>query len=405
MRADSTGDSVVIPAVFAPSATTCLRSLGRRDIHTIAAYETNTPPAFYSRYCDETVLTPPPSTDLVGYKDALVTLVSRDDVRTVIPMREADTYVLAKYRTEFQRHVRPIWPRFETLQIAHDRLRLTRTADEAGVPVPETGLLDEIDDWSRDQVVKARYALLTDDYVASQPPAQFIEPDSVYYLRGGIKPNRDEIRTEMDHTPIVQEYIPGPEYALWALYMEGEPVALSQKRQIRAFSYTGGTSVYRETVRIPELEAVGRALLDHLEWDGFASVQFKRDTRTGEFKLMEINPRTWVSLSCPVRAGIDYPYYYWRLAGSESVDPTSEYRTKVATHRLGGEMMYLRSILTDESPFVEPPPIGEAIREIATSFYTQPHYDYLTADDPLPFVRDGINWLARRLEGVRFPSL
>lgn len=397
MGPDVSGDSVVVPAVFAPSAATCLRSLGRRGIHTIAAYERDTSPAFYSRYCDAAVTTPSPAADITGYKDALLSLVGRDDVRTIVPMREADTYVLSKYRDEFQDHVRPLWPSFDTLRTAHDRLRLVRAAEKAGVPVPDTRRLDDVDDRARDRIVKSRYALLADDYVESGPPEQFIEPSAVHYLRSGVEPDRDAIRAEMGHVPIVQEYVPGPEYALWALYEDGTPVAICQKRQIRAFSYTGGTSVYRKTARIPELEAAGRMLLDHLEWNGFASVQFKRDARTGEFKLMEINPRTWVSLSCPVRAGMDFPYYYWRLAGDEPIPVDPEYTTGIGTHRLGGELMYLHTVFAEDSPVIEPPPVWKAIRDITVSLYTQPRYDYLTADDPLPFVRDGVNWLWRTI--------
>jgi predicted ATP-grasp superfamily ATP-dependent carboligase len=399
MRATRSTDAVVVPAVFAPSATTCLRSLGQRGIRTILAYESHSPPAFSSRYCDETVVTPAPADDVVGYKDALLSLARRDDVRAIVPNREADTYVLSRYGEEFAEGIRPLWPSFDALRVAHDRLRLAEAATEAGVPVPETQTLSDVDDWERDRIAKARYALLTDEYVDGCAPGQFTEPSSVHYLEAGTVPDREAIREGMHHDPIVQEYIPGPEYALWALYADGEPVSICQKRQVRAYNYAGGTSIYRETVRIPELETVGRALLDHLDWNGFASVQFKRDRRTGEFSLMEINPRTWISLSCPVRAGMDFPYHYWRLAGGESVPPTDEYRTGVGTHRIGGELIYLRSIFTYDCPFVEPPPLLGATREVLTSLYSQPNYDYLAFDDPLPFVRDVANWVSRKTAG------
>lgn len=394
------GGSVLIPAVNAPSPTTCLRSLGRHGVRTIAFSERKTAAAFASRYCDESVVVPSPAEDVHRYKDALLRLARRADVRTIIPMQEANIYVLSKYRDEFGEHVAPFWPPFKTLRDVHDRVRLIAAAERANVPVPETHQLDNVDDWTRELIVKSRYSVLTNDYVDSVPPGETARGGSTGYLHPDAEPDREEICDEMGHVPIVQEYVPGAEYALWALYDHGDPVAMCQKRQIRAFSYAGGTSIFRETVRLPELESVGRALLDHLDWHGFASVQFKRDANTGEFKLMEINPRVWVSLACAVRAGVDFPYYYWRLAGDEPVRIASEYEEGIATHRIGGEAMYLYSVLCKDVPFVNPPPLHTALWDVVTSFWTHPHFDYLDPGDFRPFVRDLCNWIGRQTDSA-----
>ncbi len=380
-------ESMVVPAVSLPHSLACLRSFGRRDIYMIAVCEQPATPAFGSRYCDEKLLVPSPADDLNEYKNALLSLANRDDVRTIVPMREEDIYVLSKHRSEFEERVYPLWPPFETIKTVHDRMDLVATAEAAGVSVPETRLLNEVDEWGRNRVIKARYALLTDDYVESGRPERYRSPNAIYYLEPETEPDRTAICAEMGHTPIVQEYVPGDEYALWALYDGGEPVATCQKHQIRARSYTGGTSIYRKTTYIPELERVGRALLDHLDWHGFASVQFKRDTNTDEFRLMEINPRAWFSISCPIQAGVDFPYYYWQVAGGELIRGDTNCEVGVGTHDLPGELMYLRSIVRDENPFVEPPSLGAAVWAVASSLYRDPRYEYLSLDDPRPFVR------------------
>lgn len=381
------GESVVVPAVSPPHSLACLRSLGRRGIHTIAVCEQPATPAFGSRYCDEKFVVPSPTDNLTKYKDALLSLASRDDVRTIIPMREEDVYVLSKYRSEFAEYLTPLWPPFETVRTVHDGARLAATAKTVGVPVPATQLLDEVEQWDRKRIVKARYALLTDDYVASGRPERYRSPNPVHYLEPGVEPDQAAIQAEMDHTPIVQEYVPGDEYAVWALYDHGEPVVTCQKHQLRARSYAGGTSIYRETAYDPELEEMGRTLLNHLDWHGFASVQFKQDATTGEFILLEINPRAWVSLSCPIQAGVDFPYYYWQVAGGEDIHGETNCKLGVGTHDLAGEMMYLRSILREDNPFVEPPSLSTALWDVASSLCTQPHYEHLVHDDPRPFAR------------------
>ncbi|MFR9721695.1 hypothetical protein ACL00X_20535, partial [Aeromonas diversa] len=62
-------------------------------------------PAFRSKYCDETLLITSPHESLTGYRDALLSLAERPDVGAIIPVREEDIYVLAKYRAEFAAHI------------------------------------------------------------------------------------------------------------------------------------------------------------------------------------------------------------------------------------------------------------------------------------------------------------
>ena len=380
-------DAVVVVGIDSASAVTCVRSLGRHGIHTIVASEQESVPVFRSRYCDEAVLVPAPADSLTDYADALLELAQRPDTRAIVPLREEDVYVLAKHRSAFEEHVAALWPPLETVRTVHDRVRLVEVAAKAGIRVPETHLLDDVDDWDRKQLVKGRYSVLTDGYVDSLPPGTSRAMGSAQYLEPGIEPDREEVCRRVGHVPIVQEYIPGAEHSLWALYDHGEPVATCQMHQHRAWQYPGGTSICRETVRIPELEEAGRAMLDALDWHGFASVQFMRHEETGEFTLMEVNPRVWASIPCAVRAGADFPYYYWRLA-VDGVHLDAGYDVGVATHRLRGELVHLYSVLREEYPYVEKPRFSAVFRDVVSSLFRQPHFDYLTLDDPRPFVQD-----------------
>jgi len=385
--------TVVVPAIDAPSSVACVRSLGRRGIHTVVVSEDDTAAAFDSRYAGETVVVPSPGEDLVAYKDALLSLAMRPDVLTVVPVREEDVYVLARYREAFEPHVATPWPTLERLRRVQDRVELFDAARAAGVSVPETKLADAVDDWDREWIVKARYTLLTDAYVEEFAPEQSRDPPTTQYVNGEV-PDPDKLEVEMGHTPIAQAFLPTTdEYAFFALYDEGEPVATFQHRQVRAYNYAGGPSAFRESVSIPELGEAGRALLDELEWHGLAMVEFLRNDETGEFELMEINPRFWSSLPFSVRAGADFPYYYWLLARGEADRIDDGYEVGTAGHLLRGEASYVHSVLFDDEELVERPAVGDAVSEVARTLYEHPRFDYLRADDPKPFVRDLLNVL------------
>lgn len=399
-RSTPNRESAVVPAVSVPSSLVCLRSLGKRGIHTIGISERDSPEIFCSKYCDETVRVPSPKQDYREYKDALLALAERSDVRTIIPVREEDVYVLSKHHSEFKKYANIPVPDFEKLRKVQDRIKLFGIAKDVGVPIPETKLLTECDDWSRKWIVKGRYSLLTDVYLSEIVDSgstvtksdggsnSLVPPPSTEYLSFGKKADVKGICEAAGHVPLVQEFMPDTdEYGFFAFYDHGEAIATFQHRQIRGFNYSGGPSAFRESVSMPDLEEEGLKLLDSLEWHGPAMVEFKKDARTGEFKLMEINPRFWSSLPFSVKAGADFPYYYWLVATGQQDRIEPGYDVGVSGHLLLGELFYLYSVLKDDNELVERPSIGTAAFEVLTSLIRHPRFDYLDPSDPCPALR------------------
>jgi predicted ATP-grasp superfamily ATP-dependent carboligase len=397
VTADTTGTDAALVTTGHSAGYPCLRSLVPRGIRAVVASPDEFTPEFVSRFCDESVLVPDPTADLLAYRDALLDIASRPAVRTVIPTRERDVYVLSQYRDTFETHVDLVVPDTDLLRSVHDRLELFEVAADAGVPIPETQLLTDVTDWDRRHIVKSRYNLLADAYCDGYGPAETNMVSTIEHLPPGDAPDVDALRAEMNHTPIVQAFVPtADEYMVNALYDHGEPVAVCQQRQVRCSSYVGGGGVYRESVDIPELEWAARTLLDELDYHGLACIEYMEDAETGEFKLAEINPRMWQSLSSTVRTGADFPYYYWLTAtgSDEIIDPS--YDLGVGTHALEGELAYLLSLFRDSSPHVERPSLPAAVSSVVWSCLRNPEFDYLKLDDPRPFLRSALRVLPHR---------
>jgi len=390
--------AVLVPESNSGKTLTCLRSLGRRDIHTILATERGTFSASRaSKYVDEALDTCTPHDDLQSYTESLLECASRPDVATVVPNREEDAYVLSRHRPAFADHVEPIWPSFETIRTVQDGLELAAAAEAANVPVPETQSFDDVTDWDRNLIVKMRYSCLTAEYVDFLDETECEGQAPPLYHGPGAPPDRDAVVEHMlGHVPVVQEHIPiRDEYSFRALYDHGTPVATSVRRQIRGTSYAGGTSVYRELVENERVETLGKRLLDHLDWHGLATVQFIESADTGAYRFLEINPRTWTSIPLDVRAQADFPYFYWLLATGhgDEIDPSHE--TDFGSHLLYGELQYLWSVLSEEYPNTERPGLARTFFDVARSLVEQPRSDYLVRDDPMPFLFAVRNQLAR----------
>ncbi|SFL56949.1 Predicted ATP-dependent carboligase, ATP-grasp superfamily [Halogranum rubrum] len=395
--------SILIPAGASPKSLTAVRSLGGHGVHTVVASSIPTAPAISSKYCDEAIIVPSPWDDLIAYKNALVEIASRPDVEAIIPSLEEDAFLLAKYADEFTDHVAHLWPSFETLRVAHDGKLLAEEAAKIDIPVPETMLFDEVNDWSRKLIIKPRYSILTSEYDDSLDPTECRGKIDPIHPRPGEELTYDEVTAKLSgYPPLVQEYVPiKREYSFRALYDHGEAVATSLKHQVRGKSYAGGASVFCELVRNPELEEMGRRLLDHLDWHGLATVQFIEDARTGEFKLTEINPRMWASIPLDVRGGVDYPYFYWLMALGKMDQIEQSYDEGFAAHILFGEVEYLLSVVRDDYPNAERPPIQRALWDVLRSVYEHPNFYFLTWDDPRPFGRGVLNVLTSAIDNRR----
>jgi D-aspartate ligase len=122
---------------------------------------------------------------------------------------------------------------------------------------------------------------------------------------------------------IIQEIVPGggeSQFSYAALCHDGRSLASVVARRSRQFPRDfGQLSTYVETVDAPEVIEPAERLLSALRFTGIAEVEFKRDPRNGEMKILDINPRVWGWHTLSQRAGVDFPYLLWLLARGEPV--------------------------------------------------------------------------------------
>lgn len=92
---------------------------------------------------------------------------------------------------------------------------------------------------------------------------------------------------------LVQEYVPGGDDNIYTFQAyanaEGRVLAGSVRRKLRQYPPHFGSGSMAVSVREPRVEELGGRLMESLRFHGIGSVEFKRDSRDGQFKLMELN--------------------------------------------------------------------------------------------------------------------
>jgi len=124
---------------------------------------------------------------------------------------------------------------------------------------------------------------------------------------------------------MVQECIPGggeSQVSFAALCERGNPLAyLTAKRARQIPMDFGRSSTFVETIEIPEIVEPSVRLLAATRFTGMVEIEYKRDQRDGQYKLMEANPRVWGWQTLCARAGIDFPYLLWLSVQGLPVPP------------------------------------------------------------------------------------
>jgi D-aspartate ligase len=117
---------------------------------------------------------------------------------------------------------------------------------------------------------------------------------------------------------MVQEIISGggdAQLSFAALVDDGRVLASITARRTRQYPMDfGRASTFVETIEDSEVETASRRLLAEMHASGLIEVEFKRDPRDKQLKLLDINPRVWGWHSIGCRAGVDFPYLLWRHA-------------------------------------------------------------------------------------------
>lgn len=111
-----------------------------------------------------------------------------------------------------------------------------------------------------------------------------------------------------DHAVMVTEMIPGPDELLSSYYTyiadDGHPLFHFTKRVWRRYPVNRGGATFHETQWLPETAAAGEWFFESCGFRGPGVIEFKRDPRDGQLKIIEVNARFTAAQELATRAGV-----------------------------------------------------------------------------------------------------
>jgi predicted ATP-grasp superfamily ATP-dependent carboligase len=118
--------------------------------------------------------------------------------------------------------------------------------------------------------------------------------------------------------PMVQEYCSGYGLGQFVLMHQGRAHCCFQHRRLHEWPPQGGMSTLCASLPLSShatLMAQSVALLEALQWEGVAMVEYRYDPASGRAALMEVNGRFWGSLPLACHAGASFPWLSYQLLG------------------------------------------------------------------------------------------
>ena len=214
-------------------------------------------------------------------------------------------------------------PDWNTTQWVWDKRNTYRRARELGIPTPST--------W----------------YLKDLAELETVDADPPYVLKPAIKEHflystkakawradsRAELRELFQRAAavvgpgemMVQGLIPGDgreQFAFCAFYKNGRTLGSMITRRTRQHPPEfGRSSTYVETVDVPPLVDPSERFLRAIDYYGLVEMEYKRDPRDGEYKLLDVNGRTWGYHALGFGAGVDFPFMLYRDQVGEQVTP------------------------------------------------------------------------------------
>jgi D-aspartate ligase len=356
------------------------RALGAMGVRIVCVWHDAAEVARHSAHVVEAVEAPDPAEDPDGYVEMLHALACPFRGGVLVPTSDPTVELVARHKAELERRYAVASADWEVAQRFLDKRRTYALARDAGIPTPATFAVDSLEDLR-----------------GSRPEFRLpcvVKPCSshLYFRRFGRKmalvDNLEALSRawiearEAGLEVVVQEFIPGDDTLgvnYNAYFWEGRPVAEATAQKLRLAPPRIGFPRAIVSREVPEVREPGQRLFAAVGHQGFANVEFKRDPRDGEFKLMEMNGRHNFSTLLSFRAGVNFPWIMYRhLIDGQLPSRHPDQTSGVYWIALSSDVVHTIRSRGDQKIS-----LGEFLLP-----YLHPHvFDHWSRRDPKPFLK------------------
>jgi len=322
---------------FGPTGLSAARALGRAGVPVVGLHHDANEPCVNTRYA-RVVIKPPLEQDEMATLTWLLeegrALAPQKGV--LLPASDAHWLFVAKHRASLEEYFHMAMPRHGDMEQWIGKPFQYATAKRIGLQIPFTCIIQNSAD-----VAEAGDALgfpcLVKPVLSHLWQREF--NSKLHFVRDAVQLRHwAEQAIARGLSVMAQEYIPAPDHEIYGVFLcvdqRSQPLGWCVARKLRQHEPRFGNSCLSECVDEPEAVELALRLVRELGYHGIGSVEFKRDPRDGQLKLMEINLRPTTLMAVAFESGVNLPLLAYRDCLGEA-PPARPITPKRFGHRVG----------------------------------------------------------------------
>jgi len=370
------------PAIVLSGHTMALgvvRSLGTMGVPVIMVHYDKKDMGHVSKYIKHSIEAPHPETHESQFINVLIDCAKEYGGGVLFPVSDETVVAVARNKDALNKHFIIACPEWDIVSQYIDKKYTYELADANGVPAPKTIVPQSVEDVEN-------YSKKV-DFPCLVKPSQ----SHLFYAHFKCKMfpvnNADEMisiyqqATEVGLEVMLQEIIPGDDADVVnynAYFWDGEPLVEFTSEHIRNAPPWWGSPRVALSNKIPEVIEPGRKILKAMGFYGYACTEFKKDTRDGVYKLMEVNGRHNLSTLLAVRCGINFPWLQYQHLVENEQPTAHDFKTGIYWIDITRDVGYSLGYLKQER---------YSLRQYLRPYFNQHVFAIFDLKDIRPFIR------------------
>lgn len=241
------------------------------------------------------------------------------------PSNDHAVYNISKNKSALSRYYNIITPELSIIDNFYNKKKLLTLAEGLGLPIPKTIYPKDISLES----TKFPFPVLTKGKFGLTFYKRLGKKAYLAESKLELKQQYEEIRNKLSLDDVfTQELIPFDEHCKTISFtdfcIDGEIKTHWIGAKIREHPHRFGTATSCRSISEPILREISRPLLKTLQYTGVCEVEFLKDPRDNQYKLIEINSRTWLWVELAKRCGVNFPLMIYNyLNNIENIYPST----------------------------------------------------------------------------------
>ena len=248
----------------------------------------------------------------------------------IFPTNDEWALALSKFNNELRVHYQLVVPSYEAIQILLEKNKFFKWAQKFNYPVPRTCKLSDFQyfsDHSFPLICKPESRKISSNNRTSSNIQRYLDNNRFSLL----KDRQDVFDLLIKHQKysdyfILQEYVSGLSDLMFTVGIYADKKSsirvIFTGRKVRGFPPDHGDCIVGQIEKVPDhILYLVKEICSQLKYVGIAEFEFKRDTASDKFYLIEINPRSWSWIGITPHCGVSIPLLAFRDMSGQYIPP------------------------------------------------------------------------------------